>query len=550
MPKVKQKTAGKIGLFSAIMVIFGAVVGIGIFFKNYSVFKINNGNWMGVLLAWVISIVMVLCTAISFGEIVSCKTRFKGEGLGGWASRFCGHKFGRFSKLMYTQIYYPVLTFAIVFFAGEAALNVFGDPGVIDYGQFTTLYIFIIGAVLFALFIILNYVSSKAMTRFSNATGIIKFIPLIAVCVLGITFGILNASQNGAPGLWGGQWWGQWTSGNAEFSFNPTGEFTIIGMIATIPAILFAFEGYLVIGNVARDMDKPERNVPLSIILAIIIISVLNMGITIGCMCAGTGNVYHLMSLVFKDNEQWAYIGNIIISIFIFICIIGVLNAMVFSGMRAFQNACEDDTLFKGKVLASKKPGKLYAGAVYFTLMVLIWWIGIGIPSVILNSDAIPDASSNILIVMTYLVYGVIVLGGFINRFTHKVEVRKTKIFPVTAVIAFLACFFVFAFSGVYQNLVDPALHPITENPNPNGWGLFVQTIDGNPLVNILGYAHEWTNWQEAIVFWTIAAAMVLIPFINDILIKKYDYFNKTTLIWQKPLLRERIIEDVAITKK
>ncbi|MCQ3907540.1 MAG: hypothetical protein MJ219_02055 [Mycoplasmoidaceae bacterium] len=83
-----------------------------------------------------------------------------------------------------------------------------------------------------------------------------------------------------------------------------------------------------------------------------------------------------------------------------------------------------------------------------------------------LNTDAIADASSLILVVMTYLLYGSVLLGGFVNRFTRNVKVRKVGVFPVTAFIGILACFFVFAFSGVYENIVDPILHPHSINPN------------------------------------------------------------------------------------
>lgn len=547
MPKVSRKTAGKIGLFSAVMIIFGAVVGIGVFFKNYAVFRSNNGNWIGVLISWLIAIIMVLCIAISYGEIVTCKTKSKSEGLGGWATRFNGHHIGRFTKLMYTQVYYPVLTFAILFFTGEAALNIFGSPGIIDFGApMTTFYIFLVGGALFALFIFLNYYTSKGMTRFSNVTGLIKFLPLAAVCLLGIIFGIMN----GKNGLWNNQWWGQWEVGSSEFSWKDTGALDVSGIISCIPAVLFAFEGYLVIGNVAGEMDKPEKNVPLSIILAMLIISGLNIAITIGCMTAGTGNVYHLMHLVCNGNDHAADILNTIMSVFIFICIIGVLNAMVFTGMRAYQVACTDNTLFKGKQLANKKPGKLFAGAVYFSIMIAIWWFGIGIPSVLLNTDAIADASSMILVVMTYLLYGSVLLGGFVNRLTHKVEVKKIKIFPVTAVIGVLACFFVFAFSGIYENIVDVALNP--HAVNPNNWGLFVQDNDGYPLANMLhttftdirgvhaGY--QWENWSECIVFWSIAAVMLAIPFINDFLIYKKDLSNLTSLIWQYPTPDEIVL--------
>lgn len=571
MPKVKTKTAGKIGLFSAIMLIFGSVVGIGIFFKNYAVFSTNKGNWVGVLVSWIISIIMVLCIALSFGEVVTCKTKVQGEGLGGWATRYCGHHFGRFTKLFHTQVYYSVLTFAIMFFTGEALLNCFtplleptASPGFLDFGKGTVLYVFLAGGGLFALFIFLNYFASKGMSKFSNVTGIIKFVPIAAVIILGIIFGALKGQYQG--GLWNGTWI-TWDPTGSTLAPKNVEAFNVSSVIKCIPAILFAFEGYLVIGNVAGDMENPKKNVSLAIILAIIIISVLNLAITIGCMTIGTGNVYHLMYVVvnyfFPNPEQLdtvKFIGgilNIIVSVFILICIIGVLNAMVFSGMRAFQTICEDGTLFNGKKLANKKPGRLYAGAVYFSLMIAIWWLGIGIPSCILNTDAIADGSSSILIVMIYLIYGTTLLGGFVNRFKKKnqVEVVKIKAFPVTAIIGVIACYFVFAFSGIYQSLINVCLPGVAQTQTGTGWGLFAQDIDGRPLMNILneawtyeyepgkwvsGNGHLWLYWQTCVVFWSIAAAMVAIPFVNDLLIKSKNKNNPDGFIWKKPRLNAR----------
>jgi hypothetical protein len=48
---VKTETAGKIGLFGAISIIIGTIIGVGIFLKNQSVFRNNNGNPWGVLLS-------------------------------------------------------------------------------------------------------------------------------------------------------------------------------------------------------------------------------------------------------------------------------------------------------------------------------------------------------------------------------------------------------------------------------------------------------------------------------------------------------------------
>ena len=83
MPSVSKQTGAKIGLMAAILYIIGNVVGIGIFFKNGTVFRLNNGNYLGVLLAWIISIVIVLCMALSFAEVSTCKMKNPNAGIGG-----------------------------------------------------------------------------------------------------------------------------------------------------------------------------------------------------------------------------------------------------------------------------------------------------------------------------------------------------------------------------------------------------------------------------------------------------------------------------------
>ncbi|MBR2652519.1 hypothetical protein IKE96_04210 [bacterium] len=48
---VKIKTAKKIGLVTAISVLIGSVIGIGIFFKNNTIFQNNGNNATGVLIS-------------------------------------------------------------------------------------------------------------------------------------------------------------------------------------------------------------------------------------------------------------------------------------------------------------------------------------------------------------------------------------------------------------------------------------------------------------------------------------------------------------------
>ena len=59
-----------------------------------------------------------------------------------------------------------------------------------------------------------------------------------------------------------------------------------------------------------------------------------------------------------------------------------------------------------------------------------------------MNIDAIADGSSTAMVVFLYVIYGITVFAGFVNRKTHIVEVRKIKIFPITSNIGVLGCVF------------------------------------------------------------------------------------------------------------
>ncbi len=141
---------------------------------------------------------------------------------------------------------------------------------------------------------------------------------------------------------------------------------SIFGSMAAIPAILFSFEGYISVGNISGDIKDPEKNLSLAVVLGVIIISVLYLAVTIGCITAGTGNVYILMNTI-SNNETVHQVLTVLISIFIFICLIGCMNGMAKGGMFAFASLAEEKALFGSKALLAKKPeNSMFAGLVLF----------------------------------------------------------------------------------------------------------------------------------------------------------------------------------------
>ncbi len=551
MPKVKKETAGKIGLVAAILYIIGNVVGIGIFFKNGTVFRLNEGNALGVMLAWIISIVIVLCMALSFAEVSTCKMKNKNAGVGGWAAEFCGHSFGRYAKTGYSLIFWPANTFAIMFFAGEAILECFAplisgwDPNSgwtsigtgngYNFGEGTTAMVFGIGAVLFIIFMILNYFKSNAMGKTGSVISFVKFAPILMVVVLGILFGMMN------PNAYGGAWNGHYIDGS------DTGTFNAFGAIAAIPAILFAFEGYISVGNISGDIKNAEKNLSLAVVLGVIVISILYLAVTIGCITAGTGDVYSLMQALVGTNDAAYKALTVLISIFIFICLIGCINGMARGGISAYQALAEEGALFKSKALLDKKPGnKMFAGFWLFFAMVMFWWVVLVIPSSILNTDAMADGSSTSMVLCLYIIYGVTVLGGLVNRKTKRVEVKKQKLFPVTAVIGVLGCLFMVVFVGFIQFMAAPIIN-INNGLRfdgvgdywqglKSGWGMFVNAPNclGIDRTVETGVFYKLTNVEAMAWFWGMTLVMALLPFFNDLFIKWSGNKEHQQLIWQK----------------
>ena len=533
MKKVSKQTAGTIGLIAAILYIIGNVIGVGIFFKNNTVFKLNNSNAIGILASWIISIVIVMCMALSFAEISTCKLKNKNAGIGGWVEQFCGKKFGRYAKIGFLCSFWPLQTFAVMFFAGEAIINCFipltkdGISAISKYdlGCGTTAIVFGVGMVLFVAFLFANYFANKTMGKIGSIISLVKFLPILMVVVLGIYFGY-KFNNNGA-----------WQS-----LIKPTNDNKIVpmGIIASIPAILFSFEGYISIGSISSDIKNPEKNLSLSVILGVIIISVLYLAITIGCITSGKGDVYALFDGIKQDHPKIHILLTSLISIFIFICLIGCVNGFTRGGISAFKVFAEDNILFKSKTLINKHHGNsMLVGTIFFVVGVLFWWLILIIPSAILNIDAIADGSSTAMIVFLYIVYGITVFGGFINRKTHKIAVREIKIFPITSLIGVLGCIFMICFVAFLQFMIAPIMSGLHNVDGTNswqgikaGWGMFVQAKNCLGIGND-GY-YKLSNLETMIWFWSILILIFAMPIINDLLIKKFDKSNRLPLFWQK----------------
>jgi amino acid transporter len=161
-----------------------------------------------------------------------------------------------------------------------------------------------------------------------------KFIPLILIGVLGITFGILDGFSN--------SFFHATTSVapiNVTASSN-TSASAALGIFASLPALLFTFDSFLTVGNSAVSMEKPDKQVPKAILIGIPIVAGLYLLVTVGQLLTGQRDVYAFFKYVTErcgGNDNAETIVNIVLGCIIMISLFGSVNAMTMGAVRSIQ---------------------------------------------------------------------------------------------------------------------------------------------------------------------------------------------------------------------
>ena len=395
--------------------------------------------------------------------------------------------------------------------------------------NYTMLFIMLIAIAIVVIFMTINYVSSKFGPKVSQISTILKFLPILIIVVFGVAFGIKNGIDAGtAPGLWGD-----------PTKFGYTGEFSLLGMLNSIPAIMFAFDGFLIIGNISNRVKNPDKNVGLSVVLSMIIVVILNILTTLGCIMIGTGNPYEVFTLSFASFSSTAAsvfkcIFIILTAVLIALSAIGTINSYSMVGPATCKDGIENEMLMFGKQFKRIKNGNTQlAGTLYYAIIVTFFFLAFGIPSSVLNTMQIYDGVSTICVLLFFAVYGVVIFGAFANRMTKNHEVRETKMFKLAAPIAMLGCFFIFGYSLGWTYTGNMFQGADGLNGTFSVWGL---AFTPNSLTKL-------KNYEAMIIFWIIILFFIAYPFINDGVLKATNPEYSGALMWQRRTGYEAIID-------
>jgi APA family basic amino acid/polyamine antiporter len=309
--KMEHQLKKKYGLFTAIAMVVGIVIGSGVFFKAEAVLKATGGNMALGIAAWVIvGLIMIICS-YSFATMATKYERI--NGVVDYAEMGVGEKYGYYVGWFMATIYNPTLTSVLAWVSARYTC-VLLDWDITGGACMTISCFYLVG--IFAI----NALSPIIAGKFQVATTTIKLIPLLLMAVVGTIVGLANGMtvQN---------------FGHVVDSSISVGG----GLFSSIVAVAFAYEGWIIATSINAELNDSKKNLPKALILGSLIVVAVYIAYYIGL--AGAVTTDRLMEsgqagakLAFQNI--FGSVGGTMIFVFIIISCLGTLNGLMMGCTR------------------------------------------------------------------------------------------------------------------------------------------------------------------------------------------------------------------------
>ena len=258
---METKLERKYGLFTAICMVVGIVIGSGVFFKAQTVLTKTGGNMPMGVLAWAIGGAIMLVCLLTF-SFMGQKYE-KVNGVVDYAEATVGPKYGYMMGWFSATIYFPGMTSVLVWVSARYTLEFVTSafpnfPMTIPAAQGGC----IIGPEVMALSVFylsviysINALSPKMAGKVQASTTVIKMMPLALMAVVGMIVGM--------------------SSGQLQENFVTTAQVAEVAdspLLASVCATAFAYEGWIIATSINSEIKDSKKNLPKALTLGGLII--------------------------------------------------------------------------------------------------------------------------------------------------------------------------------------------------------------------------------------------------------------------------------------
>lgn len=319
----------KYGLFTAICMVVGIVIGSGVFFKAQVILEKTNGNMIQGILAWAIGGAIMISCILAFS--VLAQKYEKVNGIVDYAEMTVGNKYGYLIGWFMVVLYYPTMTAVLAWLSARYlitfissanpnfAMYIGADEGGAVIGSETM----ILAGFFLVLSFAVNALSPKIAGKIQVSTTIVKLVPLLLMAVVGTIYGVTHPISEGAD------------LSILVSNFNqPVESWSLL--FPAVVATAFAYEGWIIATSINAELKNSKKNLPIALLVGGVIIVAVYIFYFVGV--SGGADVS-----VLKDETKGApqaflnvfgpTLGNIL-NLFVAVSCMGTLNGLMLGCTR------------------------------------------------------------------------------------------------------------------------------------------------------------------------------------------------------------------------
>lgn len=426
----------KLKLWDATMLVMGSMIGSGIFIVSSDMMRnLGSGYWL--IVVWVITGILTVAGAISYGELSSMFPKAGGQ------YTYINEIFGKMAGFLYGWGLFTVIQTGTI----AAVAMAFGkftaylvpwlndSAPIFQSGSFKITWVQILAILMV---ILLTWVNTKGLKNGKILQDIFTTSKILALVGL-IAFGFFLVKDS------------QWAS-NMSFGWNafqdfgkeigndllPTewksiGGMTLLGGIAAaMVGSVFSSVAWENVTFVSGEVENPKKNVVKSMVFGTTAVMILYLLVNLVYL-----NALDREGIAFADKNRPAVaasemlfgsLGTVIMALLVMISTFGCMNGLILAGSRVYQAMAKDGLFFKGAIENNEHgvPGKsLWMQCLWTCVLALSGQYG----------DLLDMISFVIVIFYMVTVFGVIWLR--IKR-PELDRPYKTWLYPITPILYLL----------------------------------------------------------------------------------------------------------------
>ncbi len=362
-----------LNLFDTTLLVAGSMIGSGIFIVSADIARsVGSAGWL--LVVWILSGVLTLFAALSYGELASMMPQAGGQFV------YIKKAFGDLVAFVYGWTVFLVIqtgviaAVAVAFAKFTGVFIPFFEEGntIIQIVNFKITSAQLLAIAIIALLTFINtrgIENGKAIQRvFTSA----KLIALFTLIIVGVYYGFTSdVFSNNMTNAWDAKTY----LPTENFNDNQFLPISLSGM-ALVSAIgvamlgsLFSSDAWNNVTFIAGEVENPKRNIPLGLFFGVSIVTVIYVLANVAYLCllplqgniGGTTVIEQGIMFAQKDRVGTAAlfvvfgdVAKYLMAALIMVSTFGCNNGLILAGSRLFQSMAKEGLFFKSTAKLNK----------------------------------------------------------------------------------------------------------------------------------------------------------------------------------------------------